>query len=277
MPNAQNGYSIRIYFPDGSPDGVWIVEESGWNGAAIVCPRSLLTANRNRGEFLRPSVYILFGSKDGLIQQIYIGEGDPVLDRILEHNSKKDFWNKLVCFTAKDTSLNKAHIQYLESRLIETAARLKIVDLDNGNKPQRPTVSEPDEADLESFLAHITRMAPVMGINAFEEPISTVAGNELYLQGRNVSATGLDTAQGFLVKRGSGAVLVDTPSLLESSKELRKHLLEQGVLKDEGDKLVFQQDYVFRASSPAAEVILGRSENGRRVWKNSKGIPLADL
>jgi len=236
-----------------------------------------LNEKRNRPEFSRPGVYILTGSKDGIIDRIYIGEGDPILNRVIEHSTKKDFWTKVICFTAKDTSLNKAHIQYLESRLVEIASGLKIVDLDNGNKPQKPTVSEPDEADLESFLKHIARMAPVLGVSAFEEPIATIQSTDLYLSGKGVRARGADTAQGLLVKRGSEAVVEETPSLLESSKELRRHLLEQGVLKLEGDKLVFQQDYVFRASSLAAGVVLGRSENGRRVWKNAEGISLADL
>lgn len=271
------GYSLRIFFPDNTPDGLWVVDESGWNGSALVCPRSLLHEKRNRSEFSRPGVYILTGSKDGIIDRIYIGEGDPILNRLIEHSTKKDFWTKVICFTAKDTSLNKAHIQYLESRLVEIATGLKIVDLDNGNKPQKPTVSEADEADLESFLRHITRMAPVLGVSAFEEPIVTAQNYDLFLSGKGVRATGADTAQGFLVKRGSEAVIEDTPSLLESSKELRRHLIEQGVLKLSGDKLVFQQDYVFKASSPAAEVVLGRSENGRRAWRNSEGISLAEL
>lgn len=277
MIDQTSGYSLRIFFPDNTPDGLWVVDESGWNGSALVCPRSLLYEKKNRPEFSRPGVYILTGSKDGIIDRIYIGEGDPILNRVIEHSTKKDFWTKVICFTAKDTSLNKAHIQYLESRLVEIASGLKIVDLDNGNKPQKPTVSEPDEADLESFLKHITRMAPVLGVSAFEEPIATAQSTDLYLSGKGVRATGADTAQGFLVKRGSEAVVEETPSLLESSKELRRHLLEQGVLKLEGDKFIFQQDYVFRASSPAAEVVLGRSENGRRAWKNTEGISLAGL
>ena len=69
----------------------------------------------------------------------------------------------------------------------------------------------------------------------------------------------------------------DTPSLLASSKKLRTHFMEHGVLTPSGDKLVFAQDYMFRAPSPAAEVILGRSENGRCIWKDKDDKTLAEL
>ncbi len=278
MTSNNKAYSVHIYLPDGSPDGSWSVTKDNWDGTLFVCPRSLLAERKNQKEFNRPGVYILLGPNDEAVQTIYIGEGDPVLDRILEHNAKKDFWVKVVCCTKiTDQGLNKADIQYLESKLIELATELKIVDLDNGNNPGLPTISDADKSRLDSFLSVMLELAPIVGIGAFEKPVENTTDTKLFIHTKGVHAEGYDTPQGFLVKKGSSAVSADTPSLLISSKELKKHLREQGVLLPVEDRLVFQQDYVFRASSPAAEIILGRSENGRRVWKDETGKTLADL
>ena len=42
--------------------------------------------------------------------------------RLEQHYREKDFWTSLIVFTAKDKlHLNKAHVQYLESRLVSLA------------------------------------------------------------------------------------------------------------------------------------------------------------
>lgn len=221
----------------------------------------------------------MLGAKDEVVQRIYIGEGDPTIDRLIDHNAKKDFWTKVVCCTTTiDHGLHKAEIQYLESRLCKIADDLKIADLENGNTPQLPTLSEPEIARAESFLATFLELAPLMGIDAFEKPrVEPTETNSLFIKNGRVSAEGYVTAQGFLVKKGSEATKTDTPSLLSSSKKLRNHLIDHNVLIAKGEQLVFSQDYMFRAPSPAAEVVLGRSENGRRVWKDKDGKTLAEL
>lgn len=250
-----------------------------WSGTLVSCPRSLITSRKSLPEFNRPGVYILLGPEDEVVQRIYIGEGDPTIDRLIEHNAKKDFWIRLVCCTTiTDHGLHKAEIQYLESRLCKLAIELKIADLDNGNTPQPPTLSQAEIAKVESYFNTFLELAPLMGIDAFEKPVTAPAAtNALYIKNGTVVAEGYVTAQGFLVKKGSEAMKTDTPSLLSSSKKLRNHLMESNVLVLSGEKLVFSQDYIFRAPSPAAEVILGRSENGRRIWKDANGKTLAEL
>ena len=57
-------------------------------------------------------------------------------------------------------NLNKAHVKYLEARLIEEARRVGKVRLANGNTPARPSLSEAAQASMvlpalriDSFLA----------------------------------------------------------------------------------------------------------------------------
>ena len=113
-----------------------IVEKSDWVGRAIVCPRSKFTDLRLRPEFSKTGVYLLVGqsSPDDLLTA-YIGEGDPVGDRLVQHQKLKDFWSSVVFFTSKDDNLNKAHVQYLEARLIALAKQAKRCTLENATAP----------------------------------------------------------------------------------------------------------------------------------------------
>lgn len=48
-----------------------------------------------------------------------------------------------------DGILNKAHVQYLEARIVELARDARRCELDNCNVPQRPQRSEAEVADAE--------------------------------------------------------------------------------------------------------------------------------
>lgn len=271
-------YSINIFFPDGKPDGLWVVTMGGRTITALLCPRALLAEKKKeREEFRKPGVYILVNPKEEVSQRIYIGEGDPTIDRLLEHERNKDFWSKVICFTTTDRSLNKTHVQYLESRLVQIAKEYKIADLENGNAPALPSISEPEQALVEGFLAGILQIAPILGVDAFEEPPTIYSGMELSITAKGIKALGRDTNQGFLVQAGSEAVIEEVPSFSNSMRELRKGLIQRSVLVPAEGKYIFSQDYVFGSPSTAADVVLGHSSNGRLVWKTPDGKTLAEL
>jgi len=54
-------------------------------------------------------------------------------------------------------------------------------------------------------------------------------------------------------------------------------LVANGVLAEDKDKLRFTQDYTFTSPSLDAQVVLGRSANGRIDWKDANGKTLKDL
>lgn len=139
------GLSIRIFLADGRPEGLRRVEVSNWTGVGLVCSRSEYTAVRAREDFGRPGVYVLDGSASGGSPsgRIYIGEADELRSRIDNHARYMDFWTTLFAFASKDENLNKAHVRYLESRLIALANKAKRVEVENGTAPPLPHLSEP--------------------------------------------------------------------------------------------------------------------------------------
>lgn len=134
--------------PGGDPDGLRTIEKSNWSGAGLVVPRSLFGESKQRRELARTGVYVLFGPpEESGLPRVYVGEGDPIKPRLEQHAGKKDFWTSCIAFTSKDENLNKAHVQYLEARLLDLAAQAKRCVLDNGNSPALPSLSEADAAD----------------------------------------------------------------------------------------------------------------------------------
>ena len=278
------GSTIKIYLANGTAEGLKIIEKSNWTGKACACSRAQFPNVKTREEFNKPGVYVLVGEKENSENDaIYIGEGDPVLPRIESHLRNKDFWTRLIVFSSKDANLNKAHIQYLESKLIRLAIESKRYDVENGNSPLLPALSEPEIAEMEHFLSEMLVVYSILGISAFEIPrkdiIISQGFEDLILKIDETStARGADRPEGFIVFSGSKGKGTESPSFaVDPAKKTRNSLIEKGIFKIVGNYIEVTQDYVFTSPSSASATLLGRSSNGRIDWKNSSGKTLKEL
>lgn len=274
-------FSINVFLPDGTPDGLRIISKSNWTGCGVVCPRALLPEAKKRDEFTRTGVYLLEGPSDqGELPILYIGQGDSIRTRLDQHQLGKDFWTRAVFFVSKDGSLNRAHFLYLEAHLIELAHEVKRVRLKNLTAPTHPKLSEADTADVESFLADMLSILPLVGITAFEKP-KTLRREEdlLYLsaKAKGAEARGYESADGFVVLRGSRFRGDEVPSCLHYLVTIRRELEHQEALVRDALGLLLTQDYIFNSPSTAAGVALGRSANGRTEWKDASGRTLKEI
>lgn len=115
-PSMTTPFSLRIFVPDGDPDGLRIVDRTNWNGKALVFPRAAWAqpSVADRPELQQTGVYLLLGPReDGEGDRLYIGEGDPIKPRLASHHSgisQKDFWTRAICFVSMGQALNKAHV-----------------------------------------------------------------------------------------------------------------------------------------------------------------------
>lgn len=277
--NQSKGFSVRIFIPSGEPDAVRIVEKSNWTGHGVVFPRSLYAEARQRSELSRTGVYVLWGpGESGQLPRVYVGQSDEVVGRLDQHARGKDFWTHGVVFTSKDQNLNKAHVQYLEARLVALAADAKRCELDNGNTPRLPSLSEADKADAEGFLADLLLCLPIVGVGFFEQTHRARARRrELFLKGRGIAARGFDEPEGFVVAADSQAVKSEVPSIHRYLTELRETLVANGVFADAGETYRLTQDYTFSSPSTASGVLLGRTSNGRVEWKDTDGRSLKHI
>src|SRR5216683_761488 len=174
---ANGPFTIRIFVPDGDPEGVRLIDRMNWTGHGIVFPREKWPTTKQRSEFSRTGLYILSGYKDGAddLPTLYIGEGDVIRNRIESHFHNKDFWDRAIVFTATNNSLNKAHVKWLEYALVNRATQAHRSNLDNGTEPQPPALSEAERADTDAFLGEVLQILPLIGLRAFEipKPIAT--------------------------------------------------------------------------------------------------------
>jgi len=277
--------SIRIFLADGVPDGLRIVEKSNWTGRAVVASRSQSTSAFDRQELTQPGIYVLTGLMDDGAPRLYVGEADVLRDRLKQHLAGKDFWTRFVAFTSTNEGLNKAHVRYLESRLVGLARAANQWGLENGTVPTPPPLSEADKADAEWFLQEMLVIFPLLGIDAFEDAASQArsdsqVGSEspmLYLNERGANGTGREAGDGFIVFSGSRARVSEVPSIHEYLRDLRRQLQDRGVLVADGDGLVFAQDFRFGSPSTAAGVLVGGAANGRRAWKDKRRRTLKQL
>ncbi|MCS6885516.1 MAG: GIY-YIG nuclease family protein [Acidobacteriota bacterium] len=278
MSNSK-GFSVRIFIPSGEPEGLRIIEKSNWTGQGLIFPRVLLPDVKRREEIKRTGVYILWGpSESSQLPRVYIGQGDDVLQRIEQHARQKDFWTHAAVFTSKDLNLNRAHVQYIEARLVVLASEAKRAELDNSNSPQEPSLSEADRADAEAFLQDMLLCLPLVGANFFEKAKpGPKSKKDLFIRGKGIEARGVDGIEGFTVRAGSQAVKDASPSTHAYLREMRATLIQQGVLVDKGRFYEFAQDYVFSSPSMAAGVVLGRNANGRIEWKDTRGRTLKEI
>ena len=283
--NSPRPTSIRIFLADGIPDGLRVVEKSNWTGRAVVASRAQVAGAFERVELAQPGVYVLTGVTDDGAPTLYVGEADVLRDRLKSHIGGKDFWTRFVAFTSTNEGLNKAHVRYLESRLVALAKVANQWGIENNTVPAPPPLSEADKADAEWFLQEMLVIFPLLGIDAFEEAASQARTDArtgehpqtLNLAKRGVTATGREVGDGFIVFKGSQARYSEVASIHDWLRNLRQQLLDRQVLVQDGNAYVFTQDYRFNSPSAAAGVVMGSNANGRRAWEDERGRSLKQL
>ena len=281
--HSRRAFSVTVFLPGGNPEGLKVVEKSNWTGRGLVIPRAMFGESKHRDELNRTGVYLLVGPDEtSALPRLYVGEGDPVKARLEQHANKKDFWTHAVIFTSKDTNLNKAHVQLLESRLVELAQAAKRCVLENLVLPGPPSLSESDAATVEGFLDDLLLCLPLVGYALFETTITASTDKHLlFLSARGIKASGRDTAAGFVVYKGAQSVMDDniTASTHEYLRAIRTDLQRQEVLipAPDGAGLTLSQNYTFNSPSTASGVLLGRTSNGRTAWKTDDGRTLKEI
>lgn len=163
-------FTIRIFIPEGDPEGIRIIDRLNSTGIFFVFSRTNWEKIRNRQEVNQAGIYVLSGyaAPDDELPTIYIGQADVIKNRIEQHLRNKDFWDKAVIFTSRN--MNTAHARWLEYALVKRAMEVNRSILENGNEPQEPPLSEAEKADMKVFLKEIYQTLPLVGMNVFELP-----------------------------------------------------------------------------------------------------------
>lgn len=274
------GRKLTVYMLEGTPTGPKTVEIGNWSGKAFYAPRAFLKGLLNRAEFSAQGIYLLQSQSedDQYDASVYIGEAEELAARLKQHIADRDF-EAVVCFSSKDDSLTKAHIKYLEARLIQLAKEANTSRVENSNSPKGAKLSEADTSDMEYFIEQIKLILPVVGVHALvsaaphsSAPLKRVAGQrEFKIKSAALSATMVEVDGAFVVRAGSEASLSTSKSIAPGWLNIRKKLLEAEVLQQKGNRYVFTEDANFSSPSAASSVVLGRQAPGPISWVDEAG------
>jgi excinuclease UvrABC nuclease subunit len=280
------GKTIKLFLIDREPNGRMSCELSNWTGKAFKIPRKQVKQCSDRIELQSTGVYLLLGKSENTESstQLYIGEAEIIYKRLNEHLSSKDFWNEVICFVSKDENLNKAHIKYIENRLHEIANIVDRSEILNGNIPNKPNISESDQAEMEEFIDNIKLMVNTLGYKIFDELIQQDQSIEdkeevsVFIEAaRGAKAMGQMTNEGFVVTKNSEIADSVTNSFPKSMIKLRDSLIRDGVIVENEGIFKLTKDYLFSSPSAAAAIVMGRSANGLNEWKSKDGRVLKSI
>jgi len=275
--------TIQIFLPSGDPQGVRVAEITTRIVRVIEVPRSKIPEFLAMPEAAQVGIYLLIGeSEETGAPLVYIGQSGSVGIRIVDHNKKKDFWGRALIAVSLTNSLTNTHATYLEWLWIKLAAQCARYQLENGNAGARPYTPAPLEADCQEIHETAAVLLATLGHPVFE-PLTKVDGGptkqqRYFCRSSGGDGQGLYTEEGFVVLKGSSGRVEMVRSYASSpGARIRLRLLEQGVMKQDGDRVVFQKDHLFSSPSTAAQMVLGRTANGWIEWRTAEGVALDAL
>lgn len=274
--------TIKLFLPRGDAKSLRTAEISNWTGKAVAAPRTEMDELLQREELDKSGVYILIGTDPvSGSPHAYIGEAEVIRDRIKQHKTK-EFWVSAIVFVSKDENLTKAHVRYLEGRLISETIHVGRFTLDN-SQSSGSKLPESDREDMEVFLSRVRQLLPVLGsdllIPVAQPAAKQQSGGILFCRMKGAEARGHRTPDGFVVLQGSTAVLEERPAAKRWPNviALRKKLIEDGTLLKKDGFYHFNRDIQFSSPSAAAAVIEGGSANGLIEWRTKDGRVLKEL
>ncbi len=268
--------TIQIYLPFGEPRSVRIAELTTRIVQAIAIPRSDLARAKPRPELDHVALYFLFGEPENSAKPVvYIGQTEDLRIRLDKHDATREFWQTAVLIVSRTHSFTQAHIRYLEWFCIQQAKDNGRFIIENGNAGSKPWVTEPMEADLRDAFDTLSVLVSTLGYPLFDPIVSRSSPSErFFLHGKDAEATGELVEDGFVVHKGSLGRVEIVPSAIDSVTSLRRPLYDSRVIGDEGPRLRFLENHLFRTPSGAAVTVLGRTANGWVEWKDSAGRTL---
>jgi hypothetical protein len=264
------------------------IDIHGSSLSVVYIPRIRLKEYMEKlNEFKHPGVYILKSdSESGVFsEKVYIGEGEPLKDRISQHisNDKNEFKECVIITSTRENELTKAHIKNMESKLFEIAINCKNAEVDNTNRPTKSSISLADESYINDFIEQIKIILPLCGFNCFIPTTiitdNLIKDNIFTIIQKNIKAEMVIEQGNYIVLKGSRAKK-DTTSNFKyhhTYKELRDRLINNNILMLENDEYVFQENTVFTSSSAASTIVLGYPISGLEAWKNNQGEKLKNV
>ncbi len=266
---------IQTFLPDGTLEGVRIIEISGSPIKAFVIPRIKINDVKDRAEIKQPSLYLLINSGDN---QVYLGESENFFHRIKNHDQSKNFWDIAVAIVSSTNSLEKGDVKYLESLATEQAKTSAAMEVLNKTVPARNNIHEFKLHILQNILDDVSLIAGSLGYSVFATKQNEVT-DTWFCTSKHTEARAQFRGDKFIVLAGSVIDKQHTPSL-ESG--FPQSIVERGAVfakygKDLGEVVELTENVPFRSPNHAGGFVTGRKVNAWTTWKNANGKTMDEI
>ena len=184
--------------------------------------------------------------------------------KALNVNSEEILINLIL--NLKQDITQEIKINWKQNLFVRKKVRLIIIE-ELYMRMEMGEISIPEET-FDTFLEEIEKIA----LETLDVTNTENKDKFYYIKKKNAFAMGKRVGDKFLVLKNSTTVKGYSQKMNGGYLLLIKELRDKEIIKN--DKFV--KDYLFSSSSAAANVILGRSANGRIEWKDEFGKTLAE-
>jgi hypothetical protein len=238
---------------------------------------------KQRKELERMGCYILVGKDNDGNNSVYIGETESLYVRLNQHKKEKDFWESAYTIQNLGGIFDKAHLTFLEQLMIEKAKEVDRFVVHNGNNGKSTTIPESKMNECLIYFETIQTLIKALGFNIFVPEVAKEDLDEnprFYFQNKDGlwNAEGVYVDEKFIVLKGSISRQNPTKHKVNSNEiKFRDKLIDDGVIKEINDELVFVKDYAFNSPSTAADIVSLGSNSGWKVWKTKESKTLEEV
>lgn len=266
---------IQTYLPDGTLEGLRIIELDPSAVKAFVIPRLKIASAKERAELSQPALYLLINSGDN---QLYIGESENFLHRMRTHDQAKGFWDIVIAIISSTNKLEKSDIKYLESLAVERAKSSAAMEVLNKTVPARNNVHEFKLHSLQTILDDTALIAESLGYSIFATAQDD-AKDVWYCKSKNTDTRAQFRGDKFVVLAGSRIDKGVAPSWAISQPnavaERQEIFAKYG--RDLGDAIEITENVPFKSPNHAGKFAAGRSVNAWTTWKDPTGRTMDEV
>lgn len=271
--------TIITYLINWNPTWLKTVEFSNRLIKWISIPRKFLKDSIKRDELNKSWIYFLIWENEKWENLAYIWQATILWKRLENHNKdpKKDFWNNVICFTNKDWSLTESDINYLEKNIISTAKNISRYEILNSTIWNNWIMPEHRISDMDEFFEDLKILLSNLWYSLLKElwkkEDKQDKQNIYYLKDRWSDSRWIYIEEWFLVLKWSVCSNDFTKSEISRkwfSFVNRPKLLNDGIIENMWNKIIFKDDYLFSSPSSASTFITWCSSNWWISWKDSK-------
>lgn len=264
---------IQTYLPDGTLEGIRVIELSDSSIKAFVIPRLQLKNAKVREELLRPSIYFLVSSSDSLG---YIGESENFFHRVKNHDQNKQFWDVAIAIVSTTNSLEKSDVKYLESLAVERAQSGSMT-IENKTVPIRNNVHEFKLHILQKILDDTQLILTSLGYDILSS--LDIKEDVWYCKSKKTEARAQFRGDKFVVLQGS---VIDKSHSPSWATKWSKSLAEREEIftkygRDLGDTIELTENVAFKSPNHAGGFATGHNINAWVTWKDESGQTMDEV